>query len=173
MKFRCLLSSREHFYSPSGDVSLTEYTKCSSNGVCILKKTGTKNIKFLVQESAKGHLLCDLIKRARVGDVNAITPVDSSMFGDSSNMPSDLLSAANLSLKVNQLFDSLPLDVRNRYGNNSYNFMKAVSENSQDLANMVAASQIHADKVQKDSNTKSLADAINKLIGGNSDAGNS
>ena len=174
MKFRCLLSERVRFPSPCGSVTMPEYSReIKADGSCNLKKVGCKNTQYLIQESSKGHLLCDLIKRSRIGDTSAIPTVDESVFGDASNIPKDLMSAANLSVKVNQLFDSLPADVRSKYDNSSLKFMKAVSENSQDLINHAAAASIASDKLSKASNTKSLADAINSLIGGKSNESNS
>lgn len=169
MRFRTEISCKERFCCPSGSSTKIDYIReTKSDGTCFLKKTGTTNLKFLIQESSKGHLLCDLIKRARIGDTSAIPAVDPSAFGDCTNIPQDLMAAQNLQVKVNTLFDSLPADTRDKFGNNPYKFLKAVSDNSQDIVNCVAASESAKVASSKLSSEQILTNVINKIIGGKS-----
>lgn len=110
----------------SGSPYKTIYKRSvDENGMPCLEESGKENIYQKIQLCAKGNLVSDLIDRAKRGDPNAIPePIES--FVDCTKLPKNLLEARNQLVRAESYFNELPVDVRNKYGNNFANFLSAI-----------------------------------------------
>lgn len=128
MKFRSFSSRAAAKPSPSGSTDRQLYSRKSDFE---LVPSGKENVYQSIQLAAKGNLPLDLIRRAERGDITAIPPpISSDGVVDLLNAPTSLMDAQNTLLHARSIFDSLPLEVRNKYGNNFNTFLSAVDDGS-------------------------------------------
>lgn len=132
MKFRSFSSKPAARPSPAGCSERTMYSrKVVPGGVSELVEAGKENLYQRIQLAAQGNLVLDLIRRAERGDLSAILPVDApECIVDITNAPTSLMDAENKLIQARSFFDSLPLEVRNKYGNNFNTFLSAVDDGS-------------------------------------------
>lgn len=131
MKFRSFSDRPARVASPSGSPERQLYTrKIDSAGNKSLEKSGKENVYLAIQLAANGNLAKDLVARATRGDESAIPSADSLTYADITGAPKSLLDAENRLIDARSLFDSLPVEVRNKYGNNFRNFLVAVDDGS-------------------------------------------
>ena len=94
-----------------------------------LVPTGQKrNLVDLHQADFESVDINTLMKRYQVGDMNAIMQIENVFFGDSTTMPLDSLEAANKILASRQMFDNLPLEVKQSFDNNYLKWMDKVDK---------------------------------------------
>lgn len=130
MKFRTAYNCSERFCSPSGSRFRKLFQrKIHSNGSKELVENGTEDTYQIIQLAAKGNLLPDLIRRSQLGDPSAIGN-DIGSYPDLTRAPKNLLDAENLLLKARSIYDSLPSDTKNKYGNSYVQFLSAVDDGS-------------------------------------------
>lgn len=167
MKFRTAYCDKEYFPSPTGTRFRTKYTRSFNNdGVAILEKSGVEDVYDSIQKAANGNTISDLIRRAKAGDPDAIkAPIDS--YVNLSGCPRDLLEAHKMLLDARGKFDTLPTDLRNKFGNSFEQFLAASGSG----AAVVELGKLA--KAQK-STTQPLSaaeiEALRKTIGGTPNA---
>lgn len=91
-----------------------------------------RNLVDLHQQDAESCDINLLMKRYQIGDINAIRQIEEVFYGDSTEYPTDSLTAANLVLAAQQMFDMLPLDVKQSFDNNYQKWMAKVQANDMD-----------------------------------------
>lgn len=127
-----------------------------------LVESGSEDIYDSIQKAAQGIRLEDLIRRARNGDPDAIPlPLDS--YGDISHMPKDLLEAHGMLIDYRAKFNSLPVNLKNKYGNDFKKFLEAVGDGSIKDAFKVNAKSIDSKVTPLSSDELSK---IRSMIGG-------
>lgn len=161
MKFRSAYSQSVHFPSPTGSRFRKTYIRKGES----LIENGVEDIYDSVQKASEGRLLPDLIRRVANGDISAIPdPVDS--FVDITNAPKDMLEAHQMLTDARDKYNSLPSDLRSKFGNSFEKFLSASADGS--------ATKVLLESAKPKSNANPLSlDELSKiraLIGGNQNA---
>lgn len=110
-------TSSEKIYTPHGN-NTEENTygyDVNEYGQKILVKTGTKNTYEEIQSWKEETSIEHILTRLAQGDNSVIRPMGS--FGDISEMPKSLIEAKRQIAKLENVWNELPLEVRNKYGN--------------------------------------------------------
>lgn len=126
MKFRTMSSDRKRFPAPCGSRYAKRYQKTVDGE---LMQAGVEDVYDSIQKAALGITLSDLIRRAENGDTSAIGEVVPS-YADLSNAPKDLLEAHTMLCAARVSYDSLPLELRNSFGNSFDKFIAACADGS-------------------------------------------
>lgn len=133
MKFVSRSTYSEAFrQAPSpGSETVPEYIlEKDKKGIEALRKCGERPIYKLIQESSRGISVRSIMERFMSGDTSVVGEISSSDFADVTNLPSSFLEAQNRLAKATQLFEGLPIKVRNAYGGNVNAFLSACSDGS-------------------------------------------
>lgn len=127
MKFRTpYIEEHVRVHSPAGSRYAIQYSIKIEDGVRVLEESGREDIYDSIQKAGPGNILEDLIRRARNGDNDAIPqPVDS--FADLTHAPKDMLDAHMKLVEARSKYESLPLQLRAKYGNSFEKFLSAAS----------------------------------------------
>lgn len=112
----------------SGKRTLNKYRRRIEAGKATLVDDGVEDIYQSIQLAAKGNLVSDLIRRAGLGDDQALG-VDINSYCDLTNAPKSLLEAENRLIDAREQFDRLPLDIKKQFGSLS-NFLSAIDDGS-------------------------------------------
>lgn len=99
--------------------------RINSKGARYLVCTGRKDVNAMIQEQLPSTLVYNLLNRFSNGDVNALMQRSGS-FIDTTGMPTSLSEAYNLMLGIESKFASLPLEVREQFGNSPFKFGEAL-----------------------------------------------
>lgn len=165
MRFRSAYSPHVVFASPSGSNDYVEYQRSKDdNGVDCLVKGCIHDRQAELKAAARGADISSIIRRHLNGDPSAVGSVDSSMFGDITGAPKDLLEAQRQLIKASNAFYDLPVALRNRYQNNPVKFMQALSDGSY---YRTVASRVNVDRKATQQLTADDIAALKKMIGGN------
>lgn len=130
MKFRSRSDYSHTNSSPTGSRLRNTYQKVvGSDGTSRLERVGVEDVYDSIQKAANGNTIEDLLRRAKLGDVSAIKPpVDS--FADVSAAPKDLLEAHSQMQTVTSKFNSLPAEVKAKFGNSIDTFISCLNDGS-------------------------------------------
>ena len=112
-----------------GDGTEPIYEERIVEGVRKLVETGRTNVHEFIQKSLPDTLIYNIIAKFERGNVDILNQ-RAGQYVDITGLPKTLAEAENIIIKSNRFFDSLPLDVRNRFGNSSSSFLSAVSDGS-------------------------------------------
>ena len=116
----------------------------------IVVRAGETNVYIQKQEAVKDVLLYNLIDTyTRTGDAS-IFGENLGGFIDVVNLPKSLLEAENVRVQAKQLFDRLPFEQRNVYGNDVFVFLKDVNDKLK--AKAAAPVQTRAEAIDKEVN---------------------
>lgn len=177
MKFVSRSTYKEAFRkAPSpGSETVPEYIlEKDKRGVESLRQCGERPIYKLIQESSRGISVRSIMERFMSGDTSVVGEISSSDFADVTSLPSSFLEAQNRLAKATQLFEGLPINVRNAYGSNVNAFLAACSDGSFYKRFGIETGMIKVAKkpVDHGSNiTKELKSISDKLVtGGDSNA---
>lgn len=111
----------------SGEKTVPEYgLQLDIDGNERLVEIGRMPIYDIIQASAEGASIAHIITRWRAGD-DSVLNAASGVYGDFTNLPSDLAESHQLIIKAQNTFNSLPLAVREQFAMNLSNFLHAVS----------------------------------------------
>lgn len=127
MKFRTAYDYSERFPCPSG----TRYRRrlvrgVASDGSPTLIEDGKEDVYDSIQKSVSGRSIEDLIRRATAGDNTAIPPVVDS-YPDLSSVPTSMLEAHMMLEDAKLKYNSLPAELRSKYGNDFSSFLSAAA----------------------------------------------
>lgn len=95
------------------------------DGVLHLVKVGQRDIHSFIQEGKERTLVYNILNRFSQGDISAIQRVKG-YYADVTAMPKSLLEVHNFMKTLDANFDSLPAEVKDKFGNSSTEFMKSV-----------------------------------------------
>lgn len=141
---RCIRPST--IANPFGNGERSIFEERVENGQRRLVVTGKEDFKSFIEASKEETLIKNIIKRFENGDVTAISKTQG-FYGDVTGMPSNLAEAQNFLINLQNNFDSLPGDIKEKFGNSFDNYVKEVSNMDIDTFNKHFVLQ---DKVNKD-----------------------
>ena len=115
MKFYSRLEHAPRIDAPSGSVEATTYqTRIDENGHKITEPIGKTNIYDRIQSSLEETKIENIIKRFTEGDVSAFRTGEP-VYIDITEAPKTLMEAQNLIIKINDEFNTLPVEVRAKF----------------------------------------------------------
>lgn len=123
-RFYSRLNLPERKPSPAG----SEWTEqCvidvdSETGAKILKVTGRENIYEKIQECLEPTKIENIIRRFEEGDTTALGHKNG-IYADISDMPTNIIEAQKRIQDVQAKFASLPIDIKEKFGNDPTVFM--------------------------------------------------
>ena len=99
--------------------------RIGSDGALHLVKVGQRDVHTFIQEGKERTLVYNILNRFSQGDISAIQRVKG-YYADVTAMPKSLLEVHNFMKSLDSNFDSLPAEVKAKFGNSSTEFMKSV-----------------------------------------------
>ena len=100
----------------------------SETGHKELVKSGKTNIYDKIQASTESVEIHNIIKRYERGDLMALNKAPGGVYGDFSEAPTSLLEAQQKLTNADNIFNSLPAEVRAEFGNNKFEFIKSIED---------------------------------------------
>lgn len=101
----------------------------NSNGKLCVVQRGEKDIYSFIQSHADSVDIHVILKRFQNGDLDALNRVQG-FYGDFTEMPTSYAEMLNRIREGEEYFNSLPLEVREEFGNNSNVFLAGLSDGS-------------------------------------------
>lgn len=115
--------SRQRIFSNSGSRIHTLYSAhYDDNGSVVLEESGKENIYDIIQSFKDSCDINILLRRYQNGEVEALSKVQGA-YGDFTDMPKTYAELLNRLNDGKVLFESLPVDVRSKFGHNFSEFM--------------------------------------------------
>lgn len=167
MKFRSAYTIPARTGCPTG----TRYRRTFSrsfdvDGKALLVEGTPEDVYAAIQVAAHGTQVADLISRANRGDTTAIPDVIANVV-DLIGAPKSLLEAHNQLAQARSLYESLPVEFRQRFGSSFSSFMSACENGSFDKDfKLVKKDKPSAERVFTAAELKQIKD----IIGGSSNA---
>lgn len=112
--------------SPMGDGTQPIFEERLVDGKKMLVVTGQEDLKAFIEASKDETLISSIIKRYTEGDVTALSRAQG-FYADITGMPTDLASAQQTLIKLQDNFDKLPLEVRKKFDNSFDKYVEEVS----------------------------------------------
>lgn len=125
-EFYSLLNRPATVPASKGSIDKPVFEERVVDGVRCLVQTGKENLKDFIEASKSETLISNIIKRFELGDTSVLQRVQG-FYGDFTSMPSNLAEAQNLLIRLNNQFDSLPVDIKNKFDYSFDKFVKDVS----------------------------------------------
>lgn len=127
MKFFSRTDKPGREFTPSGGKTSPEYAlELDSEGNEHLVICGEVPNYDIIQASAEGASISHIITRWRAGDESVLNKA-SGVYGDFTNIPDNLAASQQAIINAQNLFNSLPLSEREKFGMNLTTFLHAVS----------------------------------------------
>lgn len=113
--------------SPAGSEWVEQYVidVDPETGGKVLKQTGRENLYERIQESLEPTKIENIIRRFEEGDATALGHAGG-IYADISNMPTNIIEAQKRIKEVEAKFASLPVEVKERFGNDPTVFMAEI-----------------------------------------------
>lgn len=126
-RFYSRLNLPERKPSPAGSEWVEQYVidVDPETGGKVLKQTGRENLYERIQESLEPTKIENIIRRFKEGDATALGHAEG-IYADISNMPTNIIEAQKRIKEVEAKFASLPVEVKERFGNNPTVFMAEI-----------------------------------------------
>lgn len=135
MEFYSAYNTPKTIPSPTGDGTEVDYVLRTNKttGVKDLEPMGVKNVYELIQAAKEDTLIQNILERYKNGDTSVIAPVSESSFIDITEMPESLADAQNRLLVAEDMFNSLSVDVRAKYGHDFGQFLASANNNPESV----------------------------------------
>lgn len=91
-----------------------------------LKETGKTNIYDMIQASKESTMIYNILDRFQAGDVEVLNKVQGA-YGDFTNVPRTLAEAQQQLIDAENLFMSLPLEMRKEFNHSTSEFLAAAA----------------------------------------------
>lgn len=115
-------------FAPVGETHAETYElRITTKGEKELVCTGKTNRYEMIQASAEQCEIYNILRRHKNGDYGALEKV-ATMYGDYTNTPKTLAEAQQMIITLNNTWDNLPKDIREKYGNNVENFIANIDK---------------------------------------------
>lgn len=122
MMFRTQYSERKRFFAdPGSRVKVTYTGKIDDRGKLTLVETGKLDTYAEIQSYKDSVDINVILKRFSQGDANALNKVQG-IYGDFTEMPKTYADMLNLVIGGSEKFEALPLEVKQKFNNNFYEF---------------------------------------------------
>lgn len=95
------------------------------DGVLGLIKTGEHNINEFVQASLSGTLVYNILDKYQLGDTSVLEKVKG-FYADVTSVPKSLIETHNLMKSIESNFDSLPSEIKSKFGNSVETFVSSI-----------------------------------------------
>lgn len=125
-EFASAYSEKVQTFSPTGSSEEPEFELQLINGIETLVKVGCRNIDDFIQASFEDTKIYNILKKYTNGDESVLTR-RCGHFIDATHLPSSLAEAQQALIDVNNQFNRLPGDVKNRFGNSVANYVDFIS----------------------------------------------
>ena len=117
-----MIDKPEKYYSEHGSPIKDVYTsRYDDKGEIIVEKTSETDFQAYIESFAESSSLEYLISKYEMGDPEALNQVKGSYF-DASNMPTSYAELFNMVNEAQDTFESLPVDIKDLYGNDPVKF---------------------------------------------------
>lgn len=128
MEFKTQYSARDRFFCTPGEREHVMYGgHYDERGRVVLQEIGRENLYDKIQSFADSVDIHVLMRQYQSGDVEALSRRQG-FYGDVSEFPTTYAEALNHMNEMERRFLSLPLDVRQRFGNSFTEFLAASSD---------------------------------------------
>lgn len=125
-KFRTQYDFRQSPYTePGSRIKILYSPVFDSNGHMSLVESGKEDIYDYIQSHAESVDIHVILKRFAMGDVSVLSRVQGT-YGDFTQMPKTFAEALNTLVAAEQYFNSLPVEVRQRFGHNFNQFIASM-----------------------------------------------
>ena len=116
----------ERFFTPSGGKTTAEFAlELDQDGNEHLVICGERPIYDIIQASAEGASISHIITRWRAGDESVLNK-SFGIYGDFTNIPDNLAASQQAIINAQNIFNSLPLSEREKYGMNLTTFLHSI-----------------------------------------------
>lgn len=128
MEFKTQYSPKDRTFSCPGSPEHIMYSgHYDEKGRVVLEESGRVNLYDEIQSHAESVDIHVLMKRYQNGDVTALSQAQG-FFGDQLDFPKTYAEALNHMHEMERQFMSLPVDVRQNFGNSFSEFLAASGE---------------------------------------------
>ena len=115
--FKTQYDSRDRFYTSIGNPVVETYTgRYDKNGDLQLVKTGTENLYDKIQAEAAACDMDNILRRFANGDISVLSQ-SQGFYADVADAPMHFTDALNMVRSVEDAFNQLPADEREKYEN--------------------------------------------------------
>lgn len=123
MMFRTIYTKRIRNFSESGERIMPIYSLVlDDEGKEVLSQTGYTDMQEEIQSHHDSVCLSNILARYQLGDEDAINKVEG-FYADVSNMPVKLNDVLNMTRAGKEIFDKLPIEIRETFGNDYMTFI--------------------------------------------------
>ncbi len=120
--FRTQYDRVDRVYTNHGDPEVTTFTgRYDENGDLQLVKTGTENLYDKIQAEAAACDMDNILRRFANGDISVLSQ-SQGVYADVSSAPMHFTDALNMVRSVEEEFDRLPAEEREKYDNDWVKF---------------------------------------------------
>lgn len=123
MKFNSFYGTHNKVESEPGDPIVVEYEYyISDTGSEELRQVGKHDLQAMIQSHEPSVNIHNIIDRVMSGDK---TPLEKAkgFFADASEIPGDMRTVLNMAMKGKQVFEELPVEVKEVFGNSYAEFI--------------------------------------------------
>ena len=122
--FKTPYGERERNHVPSGDGIMENYAyEIDKFGRKVLVKTGETNLYEKIQENLEETKIENILKRSSIGDMTDFRP--DGIYADLSNMPNNMIEARQAIQKMENMWATLPNEVKEKYNYDVGEFVAA------------------------------------------------
>lgn len=143
-------------FSRFGDGTSPEYEERIVDGVRKLVEVGRTNSYDFIQKSLADTLVYNILDKFQRGNVDIINQ-RVGQYVDVTGLPKSLAEAENIIISSNRFFDTLPVDIKNKFNNSSSAFLQSVSDGSfvDKMPEIFKKKNIESNPVVKEDNNES------------------
>lgn len=110
--------------SVSGDPEVVTYDAYYDiDGVLQLKESGKKNLYDEIQSHKLSTDINVILQRYAAGDVDVLNRIQG-VYADVTKAPHTFAEMMNITIQAKADFDALPVEIKNKFGNNFVQFME-------------------------------------------------
>lgn len=128
LMFKTAYGKRENLYTPSGTELENEYGyEINKKGQKVLVKTGETNLHEKIQSYAEETKIENIMRAAAAGDNSHF--MANGIYADIAEMPKTLIEAKQQIQKLENLWNEVPQEIKNKYNNDVEEFIGASDTN--------------------------------------------
>lgn len=140
MDFPTMYDPRDPIYTDPGCIDVPIYSPSVDNdGHIILESIGVKNLPEYIDSFRESCDINNLVARFNAGDVTALSRAQGAFF-DATQLPHTYAEMLNTVINAEQTFNSLPLDIREKF-DNSYIKWLSMMDDAEQFALMMGVSK--------------------------------
>lgn len=126
MSFRTVYSSPVRYHAPTGSrVQDVRSAKVDPKGNLTIVSIGQKDLYAEIQSHALSVDIHEIVRRFTAGDQDALSRMQG-FYADFADMPSTYQEVLNAVIAGEQSFNSLPVEIKQRFGNNFASWLIAM-----------------------------------------------